>query len=192
MRSIARESRVGFRVSSRRGKVPLPFLGGETLPLPNMMNTLKTILYMGFMHGLFTLYIPYQLASRDASFIDFGIFRYLAFALWILGALIIIQCCVDIIRRGRGTPAFVDPPKELVVAGLYRYVRNPIYLGASLIHVGTILWFASALMISYTFLFIFAFHILIVLFEEPVLRHTFGAAYEAYCRRVPRWVPKLR
>jgi len=155
------------------------------------MNTIKTILYMGFMHGLFTLYIPYQLASRDTSFVNFGIFRYLAFPLWILGALIIIQCCIDIIRRGRGTPAFVDPPKELVIAGLYRYVRNPIYFGALLVQAGYILWFGSGLAILYACMFFLAFHFLIIIIEEPILRNTFGDAYEEYCKTVPRWIPRL-
>ena len=76
-----------------------------------MMNALKTILYMGCMHGFITFYIPYQLASHDLSFFNPGVFRYLAFPFWIPGAWIIFQCSVDIIRRGRGTPAFVDPPK---------------------------------------------------------------------------------
>ena len=155
------------------------------------MNTLKTILYMGFTHGLFTFYIPYQLASKS-SMLDLGILRYFAFPFWILGALIIIRCCVDIIRRGRGTPAFVDPPKELVIAGLYRYVRNPIYVGAMLFQVGFILWFGSALAIVYAFFFFLGFNFLILIIEEPILRNQFGAAYEEYCKRVPRWIPKLR
>lgn len=156
------------------------------------MNTIKTILYMGFMHGLFTVYLPLQLASRDKPLANFGLLAYLAFPFWILGVLIIVQCCADIIRRGRGTPAFVDPPKELVVAGLYRYVRNPIYVGAMLFQVGFILWFGSALAIVYALLFFLGFNVLILIVEEPILRNQFGAAYEEYCRRVPRWVPKLR
>ena len=98
---------------------------------------------------------------------------------------------MDIIRRGRGTPAFVDPPKELVIAGLYRYVRNPIYVGAMLFQVGFILWFGSALVIVYALFFFLGFNVLILIIEEPVLRNQFGAAYEEYCRNVPRWIPKI-
>lgn len=191
MRIIVNACRGGFRESNnRRGEVLSP-QGGETPPLQIIMNTLKTILYMGFMHGLFTLYIPYQLASRDTPFVDLGIFRYLAFPPWIIGALVIIQCSIDIIRRGRGTPAFVDPPKELVIAGLYRYVRNPIYVGAMLFQVGYILWFGSALGVAYALFFFLGFNVLIFIVEEPILRNQFGAAYEAYCRNVPRWIPKI-
>lgn len=146
---------------------------------------------MGFMHGLFTLYIPYQLASRDTPFVNFGLLAYPAFPFWILGALIIIRCCADIIRRGRGTPAFVDPPKELVVAGLYHYVRNPIYVGALIIQLGFIFWFGSMLSILYTVFFFLGFNFLILVIEEPILRKNFGAAYEEYCRNVPRWIPKF-
>ncbi|MCC6300665.1 MAG: isoprenylcysteine carboxylmethyltransferase family protein [Anaerolineales bacterium] len=155
------------------------------------MTAIKTILYMGFMHGVFTVYLPYQLSMRTQIF-DLGIFRYLAIPFWILGALIIVQCSMDIIRRGRGTPAHLDPPKELVIAGWYRYVRNPIYLGAMLFQVGFILWFGSMLAMVYAFLFFIAFHLLILAIEEPILRNQFGAAYEEYCRSVPRWLPKLR
>ncbi len=156
------------------------------------MNAVKTILYMGFMHGLFTLSIPYQLASRDTAFINFGIFRYLAFPLWILGTLIIVRCCADIIRRGRGTPAHLDPPKDLVVAGWYRHVRNPIYLGALIVQFGFIFWFGSIVSILYTLFFFLTFHFLIMVVEEPILRNQFGAAYEEYCRKVPRWMPRLK
>jgi len=155
------------------------------------MNTLKTILYMGFMHGFFTFYFPYQLGLRTTSQFDFGYLRFLAFPFWFLGALIIIQCSIEIIRRGRGTPAHFDPPRELVIRGLYRYIRNPIYLGALLVQVGYILWFGSALAILYAVMFFLAFHFLIVVVEEPILRNTFGAEYEEYCGKVPRWIPKI-
>ncbi len=154
------------------------------------MNAVKTILYMGFMHGLFTLYIPYQLSLQTTT-LDLGFFRYLAFPLWVFGALIIVQCTVDIIRRGRGTPAHLDPPKELVIAGWYRHVRNPIYLGALIVQFGFILWSGSSLSILYTVFFFLGFHFLILVVEEPILRNQFGAAYEAYCKTVPRWLPKL-
>lgn len=156
------------------------------------MNTIKTILYMGSTHGFFTFYFPYQLALADNSLFDFGILRYLAFPLWIIGTLIIIWCSLDIVHKGRGTPAHLDPPKELVITGLYRYVRNPIYLGALLVQLGYIVWFGSGMMISYFLFFVLAYHILIVFIEEPVLRKTFGTAYDEYSKNVPRWIPRLR
>ncbi len=155
------------------------------------MNTFKTLLYMGSMHGFFTFYFPYQLVSMDRPFFNFGIFRYIAFPLWVIGTLVIIWCSLDFIRKGRGTPAHVDPPKELVINGLYRYARNPIYVGALLVQLGYILWFASRFIILYFLLFFLIFHFLVVFIEEPVLKNTFGAAYDDYMKSVPRWIPRI-
>ena len=156
------------------------------------MNILKTLLYMGIMHGFFTYYFPYQLASATNALFEPGIFRYLAIPFWLSGTLIIIWCSIDIIRKGRGTPAHLDPPKELVVTGLYRYVRNPIYVGAMLVLFGYIIWSASAWVILYSALAYTAFNFLIIIVEEPILKNTFGMAYTEYIQRVPRWIPKFK
>jgi hypothetical protein len=144
-----------------------------------MPNTIKTILYMGSLHGFFTFYFPFQLASRTAPLVHPGLIGYLAVPFWIFGTAIIVQCSMDIIRRGRGTPAHLDPPRELL-------------LRAVVVQIGYILWFGPGLVLLYTLLYILGFHILIVLVEEPILRRSFGAAYEEYCRSVPRWIPNFK
>src|SRR4051812_33802608 len=68
--------------------------------------------------------------------VELGGSRYLGVAPLALGLVIIVRCFIDFVRRGRGTPAPYDPPRELVVAGLYRYVRNPQYVGVVLVVVG--------------------------------------------------------
>ncbi len=155
------------------------------------MNAVKTFLYMGSLHGFFTYYLPWQLASYDPWEFNIEFFHWLAIPLWLTGTLILLRCSVDIIHRGQGTPSHFDPPKSLLERGLYRHVRNPIYLGALLIQSGTIIWHTSVLLIMYLLFFILAFHILIVFFEEPVLQNKFGAAYNEYVKRVPRWIPRL-
>lgn len=155
------------------------------------MNTLKTILYMGFMHGVFTYLIPYQISTRDFLILNVGVFSYLAIPFFIIGTSIIIWCSVDMVQKGKGTPAHVDPPKKLIVNGLYRYTRNPIYVGGLLILLGYIFWFGSGIMVVYFSLFILAYQILITLIEEPILRNTFGKEYEEYCQQVPRWIPRI-
>jgi protein-S-isoprenylcysteine O-methyltransferase Ste14 len=155
------------------------------------MNTFKTLLYMGSMHGFFTFYLPYQLALADEPFYNFGIFRYFALPLWVIGILIIAWCSMDFIRKGNGTPAHVDPPKLLVINRLYRYVRNPIYAAALLVQLGYILWFASSLIILYFLSAFLTFHVLVVFIEEPILRNTFGTTYNEYCTDVPRWIPRI-
>ena len=94
--------------------------------------------------------------------------------------------------QGLGTPAPIAPPRNLVVTGLYRYVRNPIYLGALLALVGHVFWSGSVLVITYFLCYVIAFHILITVFEEPVLRNKFGAVYEEYLQQVPPWIPRLK
>ena len=155
------------------------------------MNIIKTIFYMGIMHGIFTFYLPYQISLSDLPIFEPGIFRYLAVPLWIVGMLMLIWCSVDFIRKGRGTPAHVNPPKILIVNGLYRHTRNPIYFGALLIQLGYIAWFTSRIMIIYFLFSVLAFHILIVFIEEPILRNAFGTAYEEYRKIVPRWIPRI-
>ena len=184
MRIIYREFRVGFRNSSRDTATLCPYA--------NDMNTLKSILYMGSLHGFFTFYLPYRLALADKTLLDFGIIHYLAFPLWLIGTLVIIWCSVDMVSKGRGTPAHFDPPKALIINGLYRYIRNPIYLGALLVQLGFILWFGSGIMICYFLFFVLAYYIMIVFIEEPVLKNKFGAAYDAYSKNVPRWIPRLQ
>lgn len=146
---------------------------------------------MGFMHGFFTYYFPYQIALRDFLIFNTYYFAYLAIPFFIIGTFIIIWCSVDMIQKGKGTPAHLDPPKKLIINGLYHYVRNPIYLGALFVLLGYILWFGSGLVVIYFFLFLLAYQILITLIEEPILKNTFGKDYEEYCQKVPRWIPRF-
>ena len=83
-------------------------------------------------------------------------------------------------------------PRELVVSGLYRFVRNPMYDGALLVLFGHVLWFPSLSLHVCPIIFFVSFHLFVVLYEERTLRKTFGAAYEQYCRDVPRWLPRVR
>jgi protein-S-isoprenylcysteine O-methyltransferase Ste14 len=155
------------------------------------MNTLKTILYMGSMHGFFTFYLPFRLAMLRSPLFGLDNLRYIALPLWMMGAWIIIRCSMDMVRRGCGTPAHMDPPKRLLLTGLYFHVRNPIYLGALLALSGHIAWSGSGWVIAYFLCYVIAFQILIVFFEEPVLKKVFGKEYEDYCKNVPRWIPRF-
>ncbi len=111
------------------------------------------------------------------------------------GAAAFLSCVVDFARKGRGTPFPLDPPKTLVVTGLYRWVRNPMYVAVLNVVLGEAALFRSGELIGYWFSVLFGFHLFVVLYEEPALRRTFGEEYEAYCRNVPRWLvrwPELR
>jgi len=92
--------------------------------------------------------------------------------------------------EGHGTPAPVAPPQHLVVGGPFRYCRNPGYVAVVAILAGQGLVFASPAVLLYAALLAGGFHLFVVLYEEPTLRETFGAEFDDYCRRVPRWMPR--
>jgi protein-S-isoprenylcysteine O-methyltransferase Ste14 len=92
---------------------------------------------------------------------------------------------------GRGTPLIFDAPTRFVAVGPLRYVRNPMYLADVLILLGLALLLESAAILIYAAVFWLALHVLVVTLEEPRLRRRFGTSYELYCRRVPRWLPRL-
>jgi protein-S-isoprenylcysteine O-methyltransferase Ste14 len=93
--------------------------------------------------------------------------------------------------QGLGTPAPVAPPRNLVVTGLYRHVRNPIYVALVAIILGQAVLMGDWRLIVYGALLWLSFHAVVVAHEEPALEQTFGIEYEAYCANVRRWVPRL-
>jgi protein-S-isoprenylcysteine O-methyltransferase Ste14 len=107
------------------------------------------------------------------------------------GALVVLWCIFTFASIGRGTPAPFDPPRQLVIRGPYRFVRNPMYIGAGLALSGAALFYESLSLLGYTSTFFLLCHLFVVLYEEPTLRRTFGREYEAYCRQVQRWLPSL-
>jgi protein-S-isoprenylcysteine O-methyltransferase Ste14 len=102
---------------------------------------------------------------------------------------------LDSFRRfaveGLGTPAPIAPPQELVVTGLYRHVRNPMYVAVLALLIGQALLFGSTALLMVSAAFWLAVHLFVVLYEEPTLEETFGAKYQAYRANVPRWIPRL-
>ncbi len=155
------------------------------------MTWLKSLLFLIVAPGMVAGYIPLALL-RQGSFFDPGVLSYLAFPLWLMGAIILLWSFWNFLHEGRGTPAPIDPPKELVAAGFYRYVRNPMYVGILLILIGHFLWFGFWSLLLYTAFAFVATHLFVTLYEEPTLRNKFGASYEEYLRSVPRWLPKLK
>lgn len=96
-------------------------------------------------------------------------------------------CALDFAFAGRGTPAPIDPPKELVVRGLYKYSRNPMYISVFTVLVGESLMFRSPALLQYAATVGIFFHLFVVFYEEPTLRRNMNGAYTRYCAEVPRW-----
>lgn len=155
------------------------------------MTALKSLLFLILAPGMVAGYIPLVLFRRGSQ-IETGFFAYLAVPLWILGGVVILWSFWNFLYEGRGTPAPIDPPKDLVAAGFYRYVRNPMYTGVLSIIIGHFLWFGFWWLLIYAVLVFLTFHSFVTLYEEPRLKRKFGAAYENYLHEVPRWIPKFR
>ncbi len=106
----------------------------------------------------------------------------------VIGAAIYFWCAWDFAVKGLGTPAPIDAPRVLVVKGLYRFTRNPMYVGVSSVILGQAILYASTSIAVYLLCAIGAFNLFVMFYEEPTLRRLFGEQYNEYCRRVPRWI----
>ena len=139
--------------------------------------------------SIWTWFVPRWVAGAHA-------FDHPRPAGWIVAALglaILLACVWEFAWRGLGTPAPFDPPRKLVVSGLYRFVRNPMYVGLLVTVTGEAIVFPNltrALLIEGAAFWIIA-TLFVLAFEEPVLRSTFGAGYEEYTRHVGRWIPRV-
>ncbi len=113
-------------------------------------------------------------------------------ALIFVGGILGLSCVGVFVARGRGTPAPFDPPKEFVGVGPYKYCRNPMYIGGLCLLAGLGLFEHSISILLMTLVVFAVVHVLVVSYEEPTLRKSFGGSYQEYCREVPRWIPRLR
>jgi protein-S-isoprenylcysteine O-methyltransferase Ste14 len=155
-----------------------------------MTLLLKNLLFTVVVPGTVAVYVPLMIADgrSPASGIVFAI----ACAVLAFGAATYAWCVWDFAAFGRGTPAPIDAPTRLVVRGLYRYTRNPMYVGVLTVILGWAVLFHAAALVLYALIVGTCFHLFIVLYEEPHLQRQFGNEYEPYRRRVGRWLPRLR
>ena len=137
-----------------------------------------------------TVLIPFLLLGRRVSFTNWGALQYAALLPMAAGAAILIICIRDFTVQGRGTLAPIDPPTQLVVRGLYRYVRNPMYVGGLVLLLGEALAFRSIPILLWAAVWFTAINGVVLFYEEPALRRKFGESYERYRAAVGRWVPK--
>ena len=118
------------------------------------------------------------------------VMRPVGAALFAVGAVLALTCIGLFLGPGRGTPAPFDPPREFVASGPYRWTRNPMYLGAAGALLGLGLWWQSPGIVGLSVAFIVIAHLFVMLGEEPGLERRFGTSYQAYLRRVHRWLPR--
>ena len=109
-----------------------------------------------------------------------------------VGGMVVWAVCLNVfIQRGRGTPFPLEAPRQLVTTGPFALMRNPIIAGDAAVIWGEALYLSSLGVLFYAILFALAWHYIVVYVEEPELRARFGEQYDAYCRQVPRCVPRL-
>jgi len=111
----------------------------------------------------------------------------IGYALIAIGFFLLLWCVRDFLVSGRGTLAPWDPPKHLVIVGLYRFTRNPMYVSITLLLCGWILAAGSIWLAWYTLVLVVGFHLRVVLYEEPRLAKQFGDEWKNYSASVPRW-----
>jgi protein-S-isoprenylcysteine O-methyltransferase Ste14 len=100
--------------------------------------------------------------------------------------------CATLFVRAQGTPAPAIPTQRTVVGGLYRINRNPMYTSVLAVVFGQAVLYRFRTPAIYGLWLVLGFHLFVILYEEPALRARFDGEYEEFCRRVPRWIPRVR
>ena len=151
-------------------------------------------LFLVIAPGAVAFYLPWLIGRwrfRDV-FGDSLWSRGLGIALVLFGGLVLLECFIRFAWTGLGTPAPVAPTRHLVVSGLYRYVRNPMYVAVASLILGQAMLFGDPRLLIYAAAIWAGFHAFVLAYEEPTLRRRFPEDYARYVRAVPRWIPRLR
>src|SRR5579872_3795448 len=153
--------------------------------MPKAIAILGSALFFVVAPLMLAGFVPWQVTQWEfrPAFLGVDLTRILGGILIIVGAPGVVDSFSRFALEGVGTPAPIAPTRKLVVTGLYRYVRNPIYIAVVAVILGQALWYGA---LWWAF-----FHIFVVMYEEPTLKQTFGPEYEAFRARVPRWIPRL-
>ena len=154
---------------------------------------IRSITWAILLPGLFAGYVPWRyfgLAEAQWNLQDpiqlAGLFCLT------IGVILLAICIWEFAHSGRGTLSPVDPPKELVVRGLYRYVRNPMYLSVTTIILGEFILTRSIPLLIYWIIWFVCVNLFVIFYEEPALRRQFGDSYERYTQEVDRWIPSFQ
>ena len=139
-------------------------------------------------------YVPWRICHWhvEAPLAGLSLFRILGVLLIAAGLPVLLDSFARFAFQGLGTPAPIFPTRHLVVGGLYRYVRNPMYVAVVSLILGQGLFLGNVRVLEYGIAVWTAFHLFGLIYEEPALRSTYGSEYEDFCTNVHRWVPRLR
>ncbi len=152
------------------------------------MMLFRALLAFVALPGIFAGLIPAQIVMYDPYL---GPSYHIGYLSVLFGFVILSFCVRDFLVIGRGTLAPWDPPKHLVIVGLYRYSRNPMYVAIINILAGWALIGGSPLLAAYSLVMATVFYLRVVYGEEPELAKQFGAEWIDYTKKVPRWLPQF-
>jgi len=152
----------------------------------------RSLFWTVILPGTMTVYLPWRYFGLGNVRLDVrDPLHWAGGMLVITGALLLGRCIWEFAARGRGTLSPADPPRELVVTGLYRYVRNPMYLSVATILLGEVLLTRSLDLLTFAAVGFVVVNLFVMGYEEPYLRRQFGASYERYTAKVGRWIPRF-
>jgi protein-S-isoprenylcysteine O-methyltransferase Ste14 len=144
--------------------------------------------------GFIAVYVPWRICRWRIGepLLGISLIRIAGILLMIPASLVLLDCFARFALQGLGTPAPVFPTKHLVISGVYQYVRNPMYIAVVILILGQGLWCGNASVLEYGLAVWAAFHLFVLMYEEPTLRRKYGSEYLEFCAHVPRWIPRLR
>jgi protein-S-isoprenylcysteine O-methyltransferase Ste14 len=154
----------------------------------------RAVVYATIFISVVLVFLPRQLLrwTGVTQPEELGTPQWFGIALVVIGGLLAIWCVVTFGTIGQGTPAPFDPPRRLVVRGPYRFVRNPMYVGAGTAVGGAALFYTSLPLLGFLVFFLGMMQLFIIYYEEPTLKRMFGPEYIAYIQTVRRWWPRFK
>ena len=152
-----------------------------------------SFLFLLIAPGTVAGYVPWLISRwrMQPPLLQFSPFRVLGVLLIAAGIPMVLDSFARFALQGLGTPAPILATRHLVVSGLYRYVRNPMYVGVLWVIFGQGLLLGDRQVLGYGLIVWLAFYLFVLGYEEPKLQRTFGSEYEAFCAAVPRWIPRM-
>ena len=184
---------VGLRVSPIEGEVGMSSQRVSGTAVQRTIAVLGSAVF--FVVAPFTLagLVPWSITGWQLRppFLGLELTRGIGAIMILAGVPGLVDAFARFALQGLGTPAPIAPPRNLVVTGLYRYVRNPIYVAVVAIILGQAVLMGDWRLIVYGALLWLVFHVFVVAYEEPTLERTFGREYEAFRAAVPRWIPRM-
>jgi protein-S-isoprenylcysteine O-methyltransferase Ste14 len=159
-----------------------------------LLSLLGSAVFLVLAPGSVAVLVPRWISRwrMQPPFLGLAAVRILGALLIVAGTPVLLESFARFALQGLGTPAPVMPPRHLVVTGLYRHVRNPMYMAVVSIILGQALLLGDPRLLEYAATVWLLFHLFVLVYEEPTLRQTFGAEYDTYRAHVPRWLPRLR